>query len=117
MKKTILLFFISFAVSVILCFIVYHSFDLLAFINMSFLVSFFLLLSGLFLYVTQEGFFDSITYGFRRVFQSKGSELSKEEVDEMAPLSELVSLNLKPLFLSGAGLAAVMAVCLLIYYV
>ncbi|MFY4774339.1 DUF3899 domain-containing protein [Metabacillus sp. RGM 3146] len=117
MKKSIRLFLIAFLLTFIVSLVRYHSITFLYFINISFVISFALLFCGLFVYVTQGGFFDAITYGFRRVFQSQGKELAKEEVNEMQSLSELISLDYHPLLISGGALAVIMLICLGIYYI
>jgi hypothetical protein len=62
------------------------------------------------------GFFDAITYGFRRVFVSKGKELSKNEVLEMTPVSDLVDFDHSPMLYSGLLLMVLMVIALFIYY-
>lgn len=63
------------------------------------------------------GFFDGITYGFRRMFVSKGKELSNKEVHEMIPVSKLLNFDHSPILFSGLLITGVMLLALFIYYI
>lgn len=102
---------------ILLSIIIYQKLTLLSFINISFYFGITLLFISLFTMTIKGGFFDGITYGFRRLFVSKGKELSKQEVDEMIPVSELLDFDHTPFLLSGLMVSGVMVVALFIYYV
>jgi hypothetical protein len=90
---------------------------LLHFINISFFIAAAFLFIALLTITVRGGFFDGITYGFRRMFVSKGRELSKEEVHEMIPVSELMNFDHSPILISGLLMTVVMLVALFIYYI
>lgn len=107
---------VSFVLVFLLSLLFYREITLLHYINISFYISGILLFISLFLLVAEGGFFDGITQGFRRTFQSKGRELEKEEVEEMRLFSELLSIEYMPFLLAGLFLAATMLAGLMLYY-
>ncbi|MRX73608.1 DUF3899 domain-containing protein [Bacillus lacus] len=115
MKQTFILTGVSLAFTVVISLITYSEITLLSFINISFLISGALLLSGLLILVTQGGFFDAITHSFRSVFHTN-SAVDKDDMERIRPLSELVSLEVSPIFLSGLLLAVLMLAGLFMYY-
>ncbi|MGX1194814.1 DUF3899 domain-containing protein [Metabacillus sp. SLBN-84] len=114
------LFLSAFTVSFVLVFLLsllfYQEISLLHYINISFYISGVLLFASLFLLVAEGGFFDGITQGFRRTFQSKGRDLEKKEVEEMRLFSELLRVQYTPFLLAGLLLAATMLASLAVYY-
>lgn len=106
----------SFVLVLLLSLLFYREITILHYINISFYISGVLLAVCLFLLVSQGGFFDGITQGFRRTFQSKGKDLDKEEVEEMRLFSELLSIEYMPFLLAGLLLAATMLGSLFVYY-
>ncbi|MGD6817640.1 DUF3899 domain-containing protein [Metabacillus sp. 84] len=116
MKIGFILFVGGLAASLIISILLYGSVTLLSLINLLFLIGGAFLFTALFIMVAQGGFFDGITYSFRRTFQSGGRDLSREEADEMRPFSELLSLPFIPIMLAGASLTGVMLVCLGFFY-
>ncbi|MCM3595236.1 DUF3899 domain-containing protein [Metabacillus idriensis] len=118
MKRKLFLstFSVSFVLVFMLSLLFYGEITLLHYINISFYISGILLFISLFLLVAEGGFFDGITQGFRRTFQSKGSNLEKEEVEEMRLFSELLSIEYMPFLLAGLLLAATMLAGLMLYY-
>lgn len=114
------LFLSAFTVSFVLVFLLsllfYQEISLLHYINISFYVSGVLLFASLFLLVAEGGFFDGITQGFRRTFQSKGRDLDKREVEEMRLFSELLRVEYTPFLFAGLLLAATMLAALAVYY-
>lgn len=118
MKRKLFLstFSVSFVLVFMLSLLFYGEITLLHYINISFYISGILLFISLFLLVAEGGFFDGITQGFRRTFQSKGRDLEKEEVEEMRLFSELLSIEYMPFLLAGLLLAATMLAGLMLYY-
>ncbi|MGG4488785.1 DUF3899 domain-containing protein [Metabacillus idriensis] len=118
MKRKLFLsaFSVSFVLVFLLSLLFYGEITLLHYINISFYISGILLFISLFLLVAEGGFFDAITLGFRRTFQSKGRDLEKEEAEEMRLFSELLSIEYMPFLSAGMLLAATMLAGLMIYY-
>lgn len=115
-SKTLLLFIVSLFTTILLCFVIYHKLTLLNFINISFIIGGSFLFLSLLSITVKAGFFDGITYGFRRTFASKGKTLSKTEAHEMPPVSELFTFNHSPILYCGLLMTAVMLVSLFIFY-
>ncbi|SFB97685.1 protein of unknown function [Bacillus sp. OV322] len=114
MKKTATYFFILLLLTLLLIFAVDHELSLLHFINMSFYVGGAVLFIGILGFVTQKGFFDGISYSFRRIFRAKYE--SGDELEDIPRLSGIVSMDLRPALFSGLLLLAIMMVSLYIYY-
>ncbi|WP_162356576.1 DUF3899 domain-containing protein [Metabacillus mangrovi] len=114
MKKGVYIFAGGVIAAVVISFIFYREITLLSFINILFLISGMMIFASLFALVAQGGFFDGISYSFRKTFAVK--EMSREELEEMRPFSELVSFRYTPLLVGGGTLAALMLVCLGIFY-
>jgi hypothetical protein len=98
----------------LLSLISYHEISLLSYINISFYISLSLLLASLLIYTIHTGFFDVMFKSFNFAF-SKGEHRRKWE--DVPSLSELVSLNNRPLLFYGLTTGAFMAVALFFYYV
>jgi hypothetical protein len=111
------MFIVSQCTTILLSFLIYQKLTLLYFVNISFFISASFLFIALFTITVKGGFFDGITYGFRRMFVSKGTELSKKEVHEMIPVSELMNFDHSPMLFSGILLTVVMLLALFIYYI
>ncbi|WP_085521735.1 DUF3899 domain-containing protein [Tuberibacillus sp. Marseille-P3662] len=62
-------FISSVILSVLITFLIYKQINMLTIVNGSFLVGLFYLIVGLVLYIIQGGFFNGITYSFRRFFR------------------------------------------------
>ncbi len=97
----------------ILSFITYKKVSLFSYINISFYVSSSLLLTSLLLYTIQNGFFDVIARSFNMFF-SRGH--GKRTFSEIPNLSEMVTINRKPLLLYGLINASLMVLALFVYY-
>lgn len=65
-------------------------------------------------FLLNTGFFDITAEGFRRVLYK--TKLSKEEFDEMRPLSEVITFNYVPMFINGLLMILVMMITLFFYY-
>jgi hypothetical protein len=87
---------------------------LLSYINITFYFASAFLLSALLIYVIRTGFFDTVTKGFSKAF-SRDHENTK--IAEITPLSKLVSISQKSLFIYGLLLTICMTIALIIYYV
>ncbi len=90
---------------------VYNQLSLLHFINISFYFSSAYIFIGLLLFVTNQGFFDGISYGFRKLYRNK-----EEHKEPIIPLSELISVSHTKLLHSGIILLLIMLVALWFYY-
>jgi Domain of unknown function (DUF3899) len=115
-KKSLTLVIVSLILSILLSFFIYQKLTLLSFINISFFFGAGLLFIAFLTLTVKGGFFDGITYGFRRMFVSKGKELSKQEVDEMTPVSELLTFNHSPFLISGLIVTVIMTLATIFYY-
>ncbi|MFD2215393.1 DUF3899 domain-containing protein [Metabacillus endolithicus] len=115
-KKSFTLVIVSLISSILLSFFIYQKLTLLSFINISFFFGAGLLFIAFLTLTVKGGFFDGITYGFRRMFVSKGKELSKQEVEEMTPVSELLTFNHSPFLISGIIVTVIMTLATILYY-
>lgn len=70
-------FVIGVILSLVFTFILYNTFTLLAIVNATFLVSLLYLVFGAALFLVQSGFFNGITYSFKRFFRRT------KKIDEM----------------------------------
>ncbi|WP_223700689.1 DUF3899 domain-containing protein [Sutcliffiella deserti] len=118
-KHSLIYFVILLFLSIIVGVIYYNNFSLLVFINTSFFVSGTLLSFSLLILVTQNGFFDGITYGFRKVFASRQAdkELEQDIRNEMRDPSELLDpIHVSPMIIGSSLLFLCMLFSLLVYY-
>ncbi|WP_404461641.1 DUF3899 domain-containing protein [Sutcliffiella horikoshii] len=99
--------------------IYYGKINLLTFINTSFTISSVFIFISLFTLVVQKGFFDGITYSFRRIFASSqpDKELEQDIRNEMRPPSELLQpLSTQHIFVASLLLFLFMLISLFMYY-
>lgn len=118
-KVSILFFFVLLGITLIAGYFYYKAIDLLAFINTSFTISSILLFLSLLTTVTKRGFFDGITYSFRRIFASSqpDKQLEDDIRNEMRPPSELLQpLSIQPMLFASVLLFLCMLVSLFIFY-
>lgn len=115
-KKIVSLFLFSQFCVLIFMFFSPSSNHLLEYINFTFMVGGVLFFLGLTILLMSSGFLDATVYGFRRVFLVNGKALSKEEVDEMRKLSDLITIRYSPFLISGALVLLCMGLALFIYY-
>jgi hypothetical protein len=94
-------------------FIFYHKISLLSYINISFYLSAALLLTSLLVYTVHSGFFDVIFRSFNLAF-SRGD--AKRKWDDIPALSDLVSVNNRPLLFYGLVNGVLMLIALFIYF-
>ncbi|KQL54987.1 hypothetical protein AN964_16740 [Heyndrickxia shackletonii] len=113
-KRLVWWFFPSQILVFLLSFIRYHAIGLLQYINISFIIGGILLFISISIFILNTGFFDVTAEGFRRVFNK--NKLSKEELDEMRPVSELITFNYKPMFYNALIMLLLMAFALILYY-
>ncbi|AZB42357.1 DUF3899 domain-containing protein [Bacillus sp. FJAT-42376] len=116
MKKSGIIFLSGLAVSLIGCLVYYKELSLLGMINSTFMVGGILLFVSLFGTVAQSGFFDAAAYGMRRTFRIQGKDMDKKEVDEMRPVSKLISFSVAPLLFASLALLGFMLIGLGLYY-
>ncbi|MCA1320081.1 DUF3899 domain-containing protein [Bacillus tianshenii] len=123
MNKTIKTAAIYFLVLLILTicagYFYYGTFSLLVFINTSFFFSGITLFFTMLILVTQKGFFDAITYGFRKIFAAKQADkqLEEDSSTEMRNPSELLdSINVSPLLIGALLLLVCMLIGLVVFY-
>ncbi|MDQ0230601.1 DUF3899 domain-containing protein [Metabacillus malikii] len=115
-KKLIMLFFFSIIITILVPLITYRELTLLHFINTTFFIGGFFLFISLLTITVKSGFFDVVTYGFRRMFVSKGKELTKQEALEIPAMSKLVTFDHAILLYNGLALLCIMLIALGIYY-
>jgi hypothetical protein len=97
----------------IVSFVLDHKIALLSYINISFYFTSALLLLSLLLFTIHSGFFDAISRSFSFAFQ-RGQ--NKRRFDEIPPLSELITVNQRPLVFYGLGTGLFMGIALFFYY-
>ncbi|WP_066071162.1 DUF3899 domain-containing protein [Neobacillus soli] len=111
-KRLIILVFIQLAI-LVTSFIFHHKISLVSYINISFYITSFLLLTSLLLYTIQSGFYDIISRSFN-LFFSRGQ--NKRSFEEIPRLSELITVDQKPLLFYGLFNGLFMVIALFIYY-
>lgn len=99
---------------IISSFVLYHSLTLLSYINISFYLSSALLLSGLLIHTIHSGFFDVISRSFTLAFSRAHH---KKRFDEVPALSDLISINQKPLYFYGLTVGFFMVIALIVFYI
>jgi hypothetical protein len=92
-----------------------NSFSLLNYINKSFYLSSLLLLLSLAIYTVNTGFFDSVTKSFRLIFG--GKDITRESVEEMRPLSKIITFNYSSLMVIGFFNLILCLLALFFYYI
>jgi hypothetical protein len=111
-KKMLILALIQFFI-IITSFIYYHKISLLSYINISFYISATLLIISLLIYTIHSGFFDVISKSFNYSF-TRGKD--NRSWDEVPSLSELITVNQKPLLFYGLCTSLFMLIALFVYY-
>ncbi|HEY2421517.1 MAG TPA: DUF3899 domain-containing protein [Neobacillus sp.] len=97
-------------------FIFHHKLSLFNYINISFYISVALLITSLLIYVIQTGFLDVISKSFNLAF-TRGKGKDKRNWEDIPSLSELITMNNKPLLFYGLITGFLMLIALFIYYV
>lgn len=114
LKKRILILAISQLVILAVSFIFYHELTLLSYINISFYFSSLLLLSALLIHTIHSGFFDVVSKSFNLIFSRREE---KRNFHEIPSLSELVSIDKKPLYFYGLMIGMFMIIALIVFYI
>lgn len=112
----LLIIFTTLLLTFLLSVIVHGEISLLHFINISFYFSSAYLVFGLLMLVVEKGFFDGISYSFRRVFKRNSISEAEEDVNDIPPLSQIVEIPYSPLLYSGSALMLIMLVTLWFWY-
>ncbi|WP_019240495.1 MULTISPECIES: DUF3899 domain-containing protein [Bacillus] len=107
---------VTLILTILLSWIVYEQLSLLQFINISFYFSSAYIILGLVILVVEKGFFDGISYSFRRMFKRNSVPEAEEDVNHITPLSELISLPYSQLLYSGLIVLIIMSIALWFYY-
>ncbi|WHY87762.1 DUF3899 domain-containing protein [Neobacillus novalis] len=98
---------------IILSFIFYRNISLVSYINISFYFTAVFLLLALLIYTIQSGFYDVFSRSLNYAF-SRGKD--KRRFDEVPGLSQLITVNQKPLLFYGLFSGLLMMIALLAYY-
>lgn len=112
--KKIGIFFVIQIVIFITLLLYNNTVTLMSYINITFYFASAFLLCSLLIYVIHSGFFDIVTKGFTKAFSRNNEDI---KLAEITPLSKLVSISQKALFLHGLLLFICMIVALILYYV
>ncbi|MGG7618542.1 DUF3899 domain-containing protein [Bacillus coreaensis] len=91
-----------------------NSISLLNYINKSFYISSLLLFISLAIFTVNTGFFDVVTKSFRLIFA--GKDVTRENVDEMRPLSQIITIKYSPLLFVGFINLVLCLAALFFYY-
>ncbi|MED4533658.1 DUF3899 domain-containing protein [Metabacillus fastidiosus] len=116
MKKTIIIIAVSLVLAIFLPIVFHGEISLILFINSTFFISGIYLFLTLLTITVKSGFYDGITFGFRRLFTTNEKYLSRQEAENMTPSSKLITFNQAPILVSGLTLFFIMLFCLFIYY-
>jgi hypothetical protein len=111
-KKLLILALFQIVILIISC-IFYHTITLLSYINISFYISAALLITSLLIYTIHSGFFDVMSKSINQTF-TRGAV--RRRWDEIPSLSELITVNQKPLLLYGFWTGLFMLIALFVYY-
>ncbi|WP_075981436.1 DUF3899 domain-containing protein [Bacillus massilinigeriensis] len=116
-SKFILLGFIISQIAII-CFSFVQNKDdfLLAYINISFYFSFFLLLISLSIYTIQSGFFNTMVASFRRFGKAHRRQIEEKEIDTITPYSELITFSQFPILVLGLLNGGICGIALFFFY-
>lgn len=112
--KKIGIFFIIQLVIFITLLLYNNKVTLINYINITFYFASAFLLIAMLVYVIRSGFFDIVSKGFTKAFARNNEDI---KLAEITPLSKLVTISQKALFLHGLLLFLCMLVALVIYYV
>lgn len=111
----IVIFFLLCQIAIfLLSFFLYHEINLLNYINLSFYLGGIFILLSIFFFTVERGFFDIITKSFRRVFA--GKHVTKKQIEEMTPLSQVITFDYSLLFINGVLITVIMFIALYFYF-
>lgn len=112
-NQIIILFSISQTIIFLLSFLILKDISLLHYINISFYIGSIFIFLSLLIITVNSGFFDVVSNSFRLFFA--GKSMTKKEVEEMRPLSKVITFNYSPIFMNGVLIIIFMLVALYIY--
>ncbi|MEH7117408.1 hypothetical protein V7128_08295 [Neobacillus vireti] len=112
-KKNIIILSITQLLIVAFSFIYYQEITLNSYIDISFFVTAGYILLSLLLFTIHSGFYDVMSKSLN-LFFSRGKD--KRRFDDIPGLSELITINEKPLFIHGLINGLLMAAALIAYY-
>ncbi|MFK9095291.1 DUF3899 domain-containing protein [Bacillus salipaludis] len=111
-KKLYILLFTQLAINII-SFISYRKISLISYINISFLFTAALLLLTTLIYTIHSGFYDAISRSFNLAF-SRGKD--ERRLEDIPRLSEMITVDEKPLLFHGLMNGLFMMIALIAYY-
>jgi small-conductance mechanosensitive channel len=112
-KKLLIIATIQISI-LVLSLITYGKISLFSYINISFCITSALLFTSLLVYTIHSGFFDVMSRSFSLAF-SRGA--NKRKFEEIPPLSEIVTINQKPMIFYGLINGTFMLIALVVYYI
>ncbi|MFC4320648.1 DUF3899 domain-containing protein [Litchfieldia salsa] len=101
----------------VLSLFIYQQISLLHFINITFIFSSCFILLSLLIFISKAGFFDGITFAFRKFYKNtvKIKEL-EEDVEQMRlPSEQTTKVSISSFLMTGIILLILMMIALLIY--
>ena len=114
LKKNLIIISITQLVIVMISFISHHNITLNSYIDISFFITAGYILLSLLLFTIHSGFYDVMSKSFNHVLSRREE---KRRFEDIPGLSELITINEKPLFLHGLITGLLMAAALIAYYV
>lgn len=112
-NRIIIMFTVSQLIIFLLSFLVLKDISLLHYINISFYIGSIFIFVSLLITTVNSGFFDVVSNSFRLFFA--GKSMTKKEVEEMRPLSKVITFDYSPIFINGVLITVVMLIALFIY--
>lgn len=112
-------FIFNLLVSLLIFFIFSSTYNLLNFINSVFYLSFFYLITVLFMYTAKGGFFDGVTFGFRRfnTLMFKKNDYFEDWRDKPLPSEKFNASLYQRLKFQTISLLVLLTILLFLYYV
>ncbi|UJL46127.1 DUF3899 domain-containing protein [Virgibacillus sp. NKC19-16] len=94
------------------------AYNLIHYINYLFYINFFYLLLTLFIYTINHGFYDGVTFGFRRFFgiMSKNKDHMEEWKERALPSEKMNNTFYRGVQFQGVALFVILVILLVIYY-
>ncbi|MGN1401508.1 MAG: DUF3899 domain-containing protein [Bacillus sp. (in: firmicutes)] len=102
--------------TILLSLLIHKELSLLHFINISFYFCSAYIMAGALFLVIDRGFFDGISYSFRKMFRNTNKMETEDDKNEIIPLSELFTMPYSSLLYSGLIIMAFMLVGLWLWY-
>ncbi|MCM3725668.1 hypothetical protein M3226_08220 [Neobacillus cucumis] len=112
-KKNLIILSITQLMIVIISLIFHHNITLNSYIDISFFVTAGYILLSLLLFTIHSGFYDVMSKSFNYVLSRKEE---KRRFEDIPGLSELITINEKPLLLHGLITGLLMTAALIVYY-